>query len=355
MDSELSNEMIMEVISRTSLKTLDIMRCASKELNALTYESYLFNLYKKRNKIVSGFLIQYLKRGCLYIKEFAPSPESTSLELGFLPLNAQILATSKQGIMLFQNRDYVDFTFKDLYHVCKPATKQVLTLPNPEGNHTPRKFAIEVMSLKPLHYKIIRFCDHHAVKQWGKFYTTYRCDVFNSMAWEWRSLKHVKLADGVFLTNPQPITKSGSIYMLLTNNDVLKFDAYSETWKVFSSPIPCDDESDTSRPLVELVKYGGRLGLACKPSNPNGRWEIWVVTTGRMWEKIYVCKRNEGGRESLKALYDSDTSVMVDRDKLLFYRFKQEGSSKMISKVDLKDIPYQIFSFRSDLEPIDLS
>ncbi|KAI3742115.1 hypothetical protein L1987_59795 [Smallanthus sonchifolius] len=352
MDSELSNEMIMEITSRTSLKTLDIMRCASKELNALTYESYLFDLYKKRNKIVSGFLIQHMKRGWMYIKEFAPSPESTCLDLGFLPYNSRIIATSEQGIMVFQNRDYMDFTFKDLYHVCKPATKQVLVLPNPEGKYTARKFAIVVMSLKPLHYKIIRFCDHPAMKRWGKLYTTYRCDVFDSMAWEWRSLKHVKLPYGVFLTNPQPITKSGSIYMLLTNNDILKFDAYSETWKVFSSPIPYD-QFDTLRPLVELVKYGGRLGLACKPPNSNGRWEIWVLTTAQMWEKIYVCKRKEGSWESLKSLYDSDTSVMVDRDTLLFYRFRQEGSN--ISKVALKDIPYQIFSFRSDLEPIDLS
>ncbi|KAI3742125.1 hypothetical protein L1987_59805 [Smallanthus sonchifolius] len=243
----------MEVISRTSLKTLDIMRCASKELNALTYESYLLDLYKKRNKIVSGFLIQHMKRGWMYIKEFAPSPESTCLDLSFLPYNSRILATSEQGIMVFQNHDYMDFTFKDLYHVCKPATKQVLALPNPEGNYTARKFAIVVMSLKPLHYKIIS-----AMKRCGKLYTTYRCDVFDSMTWEWRSLKHVKLHYGVFLTNPQPITKSGSIYMLLTNNDILKFDAYSETWKVFLSPVPYD-QSDTSRPLVELVKYGGRL------------------------------------------------------------------------------------------------
>ncbi|KAI3801214.1 hypothetical protein L1987_29318 [Smallanthus sonchifolius] len=357
MDSELSNEMIMEIISRSSLKTLDIMRCASNELNALTYESYLLDLYKKRNEIISGFLIQNVKSGWLYIQEFAPSPESRSLDLGFLPYNARILATSEQGIIVFQNRDYADFSFKDLYHVCKPTTKQVLALPNPEGRYTPRKFAIVVMSLKSLHYKIIRFCDHHVLKRWGEFYTTYRCDIFDSTTWEWRSLNQVNLPYGVFLTNPQPITKSGSIYMLLTNNDILKFDAYSERWKVFSSPIPYD-QFDTSMPLMELVKYGGRLGLACKLPNSNGRWEIWVLTMGQMWEKIYVCKKKEGVAaerewESLMALYDSDTSVMANRDTILFYRFKQEGDT-MISKVVLNDIPYQIFTFRSDFEPIDL-
>ncbi|KAK1420640.1 hypothetical protein QVD17_22397 [Tagetes erecta] len=323
MASELSCEMMMEIISRASLKTLDVMRCTSKELNALAYESCLVDLYKKRNKIVSGFVIQNMRKGWMHIKEFAPSPESTHLDLGFLPDNARILATSDQGIMVFRNPYRTDL-WKDLFYVCKPATKQVLALPNPEGDYTVhQKYAIMVMGLKPLHYKIIRFSDHSAA--------TYRCDIFDSMTREWRSLKHVTLPYGVFLTNPPPISKSGSIYMLLTNNDILKFDAYSEKWKVFPSPVPYDE---SSRPYVELVKYGGRLGMVCKPQNPNGCWEIWVVTKGQLWEKIYVCKEKKGSLESLKALYDPDTSVMVDCNTLMYCRFKQEGDNMIDKKLN---------------------
>ncbi|KAJ0735235.1 putative F-box-like domain superfamily protein [Helianthus annuus] len=350
MDSEqLSSEMIMEIMSRASLKTLHIMRCVNKEFNALTYESYLLDLHKKRNKIVSGFLIQYKKKGWMRIKEFAPSPESNNIDLGFLPYNARILATSEQGLMVFKNPDLKDYR-KDLYHVCKPATKQVLTLPRPKEKHTYAKFAIVVMSLKPLHYKIIRVSECPDLRRGRKL--MYHCDIFDSVTWKWRSLKHVTLADGVFLTNQQPVTKSGSIYMLLTNNNILKFDAYSEKWEVFSSPIPYDE----SRTSVELVKYGGRLGLACNPPNTNGCWEIQVLTKDGLWEKEGVAvAKCESKREELKALYDSDTSVVVDIETLLFYRFNQQGNN-MIHKVVLNGSwPYEIFSFRSDFEPMDLN
>ncbi|MFS8022306.1 putative F-box associated interaction domain-containing protein [Helianthus anomalus] len=349
MDSEqLSSEMIMEIMSRASLKTFDIMRCINKELNALTYESYLLDLHKKRNKIVSGFLVQYRKSGWMHVKEFAPSPESNNIDLGFLPYNARILATSEQGLMVFKNPDLKDYK-KDLYHVCKPATKQVLTLPRPKEKHTYAKFAIVVMILKPLHYKIIRFSECPDLRRGRKFYTTYHCDIFDSVTWKWRSLKHVTLAEDVFLIiNQQPVTKSGSIYMLLTNNNILKFDAYSEKWKVFSSPIPYDE----SRTSVELVKYGGRLGLACKPPNTNGCWEIRVLTNDGLWDFVAVAKC-ESKREELKALYDLDTSVMVDIETLLFYRFNQQGNN-MIHKVVLNGWPCEIFSFRSDFEPMDL-
>ncbi|KAJ0581249.1 putative F-box associated interaction domain-containing protein [Helianthus annuus] len=349
MDSELSSEMIMEIMSRASLKTLGIMRCASKELNALTYESYLLDLYKKRNKIVSGFLIQNMRRGWMNIKQFAPSPESNTLDLGFLPYNAQILATSEQGIMVFKIQDPMNCR-RYSYHVCKPTTKQVLALPRPKGNHTDQKFAIVVMGLKPLHYKIIRFSECRALRRWRKFHMAYRCEIFDSMTWKWRSLKHVALGDCVFLTNPQPVTKSGAIYMLLTNNNILKFDADSEIWEVFSSPIPYDE----SRTPTELVKYGGKLGLACKPSNANGYWDIWVSKKDKLWEKeADVAVESNSERERLKALYDPHTSVMVDCETLLFYRLKQQDNN-MISKIVLNDIPYQIFSFRSDFEPSDL-
>ncbi|KAJ0682540.1 hypothetical protein HanPI659440_Chr16g0648461 [Helianthus annuus] len=180
MDSKLSSEMIMEIMSRTSLKTLGVMRCAS---NALTYGSYLFDVYKKRNKIISGFLIQNMRRGCINIQQFAPSPDSNSLDLAFLPHNAQVLATSEQGIMVFKIQDPLNFR-NYLYHVCKPSTKQVLTLPKPKGNHTDQKFAIVVMGLKPLHYKIIRFSELRPLKRWRKFYTAYRCDIFDSLKWK---------------------------------------------------------------------------------------------------------------------------------------------------------------------------
>ncbi|XP_076896766.1 uncharacterized protein LOC143549865 [Bidens hawaiensis] len=311
MASELFSEMFMEIMSRSTLKSRDTMCCVSKVFNTLANESYVVDQLKKNNKMVSGYLIQNVRRCLMHIEEFTPSPGSSSLDLAFLPYDARILATSEQGIMVFQTHDPMEFN-KEFYHVCKPTTKQVLALPNPKRNEMVGRFAIVVMGSKPLRYKIIRVSDRPELRRsWGKLNTLYGCDIFDSLTWEWQSQKHIKLAGHcVSLTDSLPITVSGSIYMLLSIHDILKFDAYSEKWKVFSSPIPYD-ESAYSNPPIMLVKYDGRLGLVCKSTNADGCWDIWVMKTDGVWEKEDVAVKSESERESLKALYDSGTSVMV--------------------------------------------
>ncbi|GKG03449.1 hypothetical protein Tco_0311085 [Tanacetum coccineum] len=62
-------------------------------------------------------------------------------------------------------------------------------------------------------------------------------------------------------------------------------------------------------------------------------------------------KKEDSERESLKALYDSDTSIMVDHNALIFHRFRRGYD---ISKVIPSDLPYQIFNFTSDFEQVNL-
>ena len=136
--------------------------------------------------------------------------------------------------------------------------------------------------------------------------------------------------------------------MLLTNGDVLMFDAYKEKWTRVSSPVPALDEYQFSTPM-QLVKYAGKLGIAWKPVNAS--WEIWSLTHDRSFKKQHVfSKKEDSERESLEALYDSDTSIMVDHDTIIFHRFRRGND---ISKVILSYHPYQIFNFRSDFEPVD--
>jgi hypothetical protein len=66
-----------------------------------------------------------------------------------------------------------------------------------------------------------------------------------------------------------------------------------------------------------------------------------------------VLAETESTRESLKALYDPDTSVKLNRETFLLYKFRQ--GNNMFYNVVLNDIPYQIFSFRSDFETLNLT
>ncbi|GJW56580.1 F-box associated domain containing protein [Tanacetum coccineum] len=189
--------------------------------------------------------------------------------------------------------------------------------------------------------------DLHSVLQTKdkKLYSTCRVEIFDSNEWLWSPLPDlVKLPFCVSLTNPQPITTRGSIYMLLTNGEILRVDAYSATWEILTSPAPTL-ECDQARTSKQLVKYSGKLGFAFKP--PNGRWEIWVLNIDHSWEKVLVFTVNQDiGNKPIKAgLYDTDIRAMVDRGTIISSMFKGGET----------DHSSQIFSFRSDLEPIDLT
>nr|XP_043620196.1 uncharacterized protein LOC122592049 [Erigeron canadensis] len=251
---------MFEILSRTSLKTLDAIRCANKELDTITYNSYFLELYKKRNNIVSGFLVQNLKGSIRYVNHFVPSPHSETIDLRkVLPRDARILASSEQGLIFIEGKDHLNPN-KALYQVCKPATRQSLEVPNPNLDYVTQKAAIVIMGLKPLRFKIVRLSQPLPGK------TKYYYEIFNSKTKAWsRPYPITKFTAGAFLLDDaqEPITTGGSINMLLNNNIILKFNVYSEEWKVFSSPIiPAQKYQDYT--CKRLVKFEGKLGFTCK-------------------------------------------------------------------------------------------
>lgn len=151
MESKLSYNMKIEILSRTTSKALHAVRCTSKGFNKLTYDSYFLDMYNKRNNVISGLIIQNITthKSNEYIKEFVPwSPESSNLELSFIPNNARIVASSEQGIMVLETLG--------LFDVCKPATKQFLALPNAKTMYKTEMVSIIIVGSNPLHYKILR-------------------------------------------------------------------------------------------------------------------------------------------------------------------------------------------------------
>uniref|UniRef100_B9IE03 Uncharacterized protein n=1 Tax=Populus trichocarpa TaxID=3694 RepID=B9IE03_POPTR len=64
MDSagDLCQDVIYEVLTRLSMKTMGKCRLLSKEHNKLTYESLFTKLHSQRTNIVSSFLIQSMIR-----------------------------------------------------------------------------------------------------------------------------------------------------------------------------------------------------------------------------------------------------------------------------------------------------
>ncbi|KAJ9547990.1 LOW QUALITY PROTEIN: hypothetical protein OSB04_020533, partial [Centaurea solstitialis] len=348
MGSKLLHEMILEIISRTTLKTFDAIVSTNKEFNKLQYDPYLLNLYKQNNNIVSGFLVQHSDRGLSYVNEFAPSQESTNLDLGFMSRNSRILATSEQGIMVFETPHQRCHGLVS-YHICKPATKQVAALPNPKTRYLTEKVAIVIVGSNPFHYKILRLSNRpnkSVLQRRGELYNTYCCELFDSATFAWKVLDDIMLPYCVFLrTSSQPMNIGGSIYMLLTNDSVLKFDICLDKWTIFPLRFP----SDPDRPFEDL-KAEGKLASACKLAN--GGWEIWMNEASE--RKRVFEEKEDLSLTNLNSFYDSDTSVVVDYDTLVFYKFKK---GETIGKVRLNGHVSgncSIFGFRSDFEPVEL-
>ncbi|GJV72542.1 hypothetical protein Tco_1492537 [Tanacetum coccineum] len=126
------------------------------------------------------------------INWFAPSPNTSNLDLCFLPDDARILATSEQGIIVFES-PHPQIYYKVVYHVCKPSTKQVWSLPNLKTSYLTTKVAIVILgSQSSLHYKILRLSQHkkqNVLTRRGKLYNTYRCEVFDFVEAKWRLLE----------------------------------------------------------------------------------------------------------------------------------------------------------------------
>ncbi|KAI3511540.1 hypothetical protein L1887_18695 [Cichorium endivia] len=257
MDSKFSDDMTMEILSRTSLNTLDALRCTSKQFGTLTYDPYFLNLYKQNNKIVSGFLI---------IRFSKPRPDNKYVE-----------------------------------------------------------------------------------------YITYRCEIFDSRTWAWTQ-DRIRLPSYFSPYDKHPIIITrGSIYMLLWNKEVFKFDAYSEKWTTFSSPtqtlIYDLHVPDAAR---KLVKYQGKLGFALHTPSLRS-WEIWVLTVDQSWEQLQVVDMKEVRLNSLEAIYDSNTRVAwEEQTTLVFYKIKGDDRISELQMYQGGYYPCRTFAFRSDFEPADL-
>lgn len=157
------------------------------------------------------------------------------------------------------------------------------------------------------------------------------------MVWAWSLQDLVHLPYSVFLTG-SPITTSCSIYILLSNNEVLKFNLYLDKCTTVTSPNPSNNVIPRK---PKLLKYEGKLGFVCK--SLHGFWEIWVLNIDESWSKVYVLdKEEDAGNMSIEALFDSHTSVM------LFNRFREDGNIK--KAVKLSHQPSQTFYFQSGFE-----
>lgn len=151
--------MVMEILSRCSIKTLDRCKSVCKQWNNLTHESSFVQLHSWRTNTISSYFLQGLSFRKSFFKFMSmEDDDSKNISLDFLPKDTRILAASPdQGILCFVREEYQN----PRYYICKPATRELVPLPNPKLRYYTEKVALVVLASNPMRYKIIRLLKPH--------------------------------------------------------------------------------------------------------------------------------------------------------------------------------------------------
>nr|KAJ0214329.1 hypothetical protein LSAT_V11C400162590 [Lactuca sativa] len=193
----LETDVFIEILSRTSLKTFHIIRCTSKRLEKLTCNKHVLDLYKRKNNVLHGFIVQQKKPWGTIERQFVPLSGAKSFGIGCLPKAFTILATSLNRLIVGEcdNRD--EYPNKFLF-VCKPTTLDAKSLPFPI-------------------YKYIAVND--LTNDHG--YENFQVELFHSTTWEWRDLGNFHLLSSFHPVLAVAIISKDVVYILLSNYEIL--------------------------------------------------------------------------------------------------------------------------------------
>ncbi|CAH1421269.1 unnamed protein product [Lactuca virosa] len=125
---DLDLDLLVEILTRTTLKTFDLLRCTCKYLEKLTYENYVVDVYKRRENVVFGFIVQQTTPWKTTQVQYAPSRGTKNLDFDMLPKGTKIVASSEYGMVLCETVDPTIFGSSYLF-LCKVSTFQIILLP----------------------------------------------------------------------------------------------------------------------------------------------------------------------------------------------------------------------------------
>ncbi|CAH1431183.1 unnamed protein product [Lactuca virosa] len=223
--SLLTFELIIEILSRTTLQTFVTIRCTNKYYGNLTYNKHVLHNYNRRNNVVCGVIVQQKKQWGNIERRFVPSSASNNLDIDWLPHTCTILASSLCGLLLVESYDPNEYISKILF-VTKPTTTDVKSIPFPSSEYTAVKFAFVVISSNPLHFKVIRLSYTMPSDMLKKKvdYDYYNIELFSSTTWQCREFQNIQLLSFVYPVSDEAVTSGGvviSYYLMIPYCDLI--------------------------------------------------------------------------------------------------------------------------------------
>lgn len=383
LSSRLPCEIMVEILSRTTVETLETCREASERLEKITYDPSFTKLFAERNKsLVSGFFMLISRKALQPMPpldaagedrpEYSNSKSSSStLSLSFMPGTLmRILSATKFGVLLLEVSSERSFQ----YCVCKPTTKQFQTIPKSKFDVTNSRLRYEIFAMvglrigPNLRYKVVRFWESGVHVTRNSRLRVFECEIFDSETWTWKKLEGKQLCldydDRVDSLRHVVVRRSGTIYWLIRpRNEILAFNVKEESWEIFALPEGHGLCGTLSRCIL-VGCAGGRLGLVGQVENclelwvskPSGQNMVWSVRRRFTIDEALV---EEGYTSYPLALWNGEIAVLMrctaegrKPKKLVFY--KCEDCTANIIDMGSRTHDWVFHCFHSDLEPIDL-
>ncbi|XP_035551097.1 F-box protein At5g49610-like [Juglans regia] len=353
---DLPSDIIFEILSRTSLKTLGRCALVCKDWNRMVYESSFMHPFCQRTKTISGFFMQSRFVGrpfAEFVSNYSMQDSNSKLSLDFLPRNVNIEAATKQGILLCVKKLDTKILRIPEYYVCKPSTKEWHKIPNPKTRYFTERLAMVVLRSQPLHYVIVRFSEPRS--RWrtynSKMYISHHCEIFYSETWAWKQLQDVLLPYDMFFGTDPAVSACGVLHWLMSNNQVFAFDKDTESWTTFDLPFPLCKKNYFKH--TKLVEYNGHLAMLCT-ENHGEFAQLWVMVDSE--SKVWM-KRQRMSIEAVRgverysfpvAMDSSDITLMRGFYSVIYYNFTTFRSKRcFVQRIQ----PDEVFPFQSDLEP----
>ncbi|CAI9284697.1 unnamed protein product [Lactuca saligna] len=289
--SLLTSELIIDILSRTSLQTFATVRCTNTYYGNLTYNNYVLHNYNCRNNVVCGIIVK--KKPWRNIeRQFLPSFGSNKHDINWLPHTCTILASSLCGLLLFEYYDPDEYVSKILF-VIKPTTSNAKWIPFLTSEYTATKFALVVISSNPLHFKVIRlsYTKSSDMPTEKMDYDYYNIKLFSSTTWQWREFQNIRLPSSVYPISDEAGTGGGAVHFLLSNDTILRFDIYSEEHILIFAPSTINELKLYASRLIKFHEKLGYLSISGDSS-----WAIRIFIRNR-WVKVDDSTYNESAHE----------------------------------------------------------
>ncbi|EPS61541.1 hypothetical protein M569_13256 [Genlisea aurea] len=343
------SDIVFQILSRTpTLPLLQTYRTVSKEWNSIIREPTFLPEYCRNTGNLSGFILQVPYLCDRYRSNFA-SLDGAASSFPNLPEDVQILAASSTtGILCCLK---MGKTHRDggRYHVCKPATGQWKSLPNPKLRYVTKSVSILVLGSNPVRFKIVRISKDYRPSRDPRR-RRHRCEVFDSGSWRWNQICLFDPPDGEFMTNKHHVSVGTRVYWKTSNENIMAFDGRTDS---FISGVPIPEELRDGR--TRLTEMDGKLGLIVARDGGIAELRLMKGEEGR-WEKEIEIDVEEANRKRfvyhphVEGFCNRGIAFLVGFWSVKVYKIG-EGS---ITDLPLpgKTHPLEVFPFRSDFEPL---